>query len=40
MALQAKQDFPDIDFDKSLMIGDSESDMKFAKNAGMNGILV
>jgi histidinol-phosphate phosphatase family protein len=40
MALQAKNDFPDIDFSKSVMIGDSESDMQFAKNAGMKGIII
>jgi histidinol-phosphate phosphatase family protein len=38
MALQAKQDYPDIDFTKSVMIGDSCSDMQFAKNVGMKGI--
>jgi D,D-heptose 1,7-bisphosphate phosphatase len=35
MALQAQQDFPSIDFSKSIMIGNSISDMKFARNAGM-----
>jgi histidinol-phosphate phosphatase family protein len=35
MALQAKKDFPDIDFSKSMMIGDSESDRLFAHNLGM-----
>jgi histidinol-phosphate phosphatase family protein len=40
MALQAKQDFPDIDFSKSIMIGDKESDMQFAANTGMKGILI
>ncbi|HMG14214.1 MAG TPA: HAD family hydrolase [Saprospiraceae bacterium] len=39
MALQAKKDFPDIDFNKSLMIGDTESDMLFAKNAGMKALF-
>ena len=38
MAQQAKLDFPDIDFQKSIMIGDSESDILFAKNVGMKGI--
>lgn len=32
---QARIDFPDIDFARSLMIGDSESDRQFARNAGM-----
>ncbi|MCL2414301.1 MAG: HAD family hydrolase [Bacteroidales bacterium] len=40
MALQAQKDFPDIDFSKSIMIGDSESDVQFAKNAGMKAIKV
>ncbi|GHU71058.1 D-glycero-alpha-D-manno-heptose-1,7-bisphosphate 7-phosphatase [Bacteroidia bacterium] len=38
MALQARQDFPDIDFTKSVMIGDSDSDMQFAANAGMHKV--
>jgi histidinol-phosphate phosphatase family protein len=40
MAIQAKKDYPEIDFTKSVMIGDSESDTKFAENAGMKGIKV
>lgn len=40
MALQAKKDFPEIDFSKSIMVGDSESDMEFAKRAGMKAIFV
>jgi len=35
MALQAKADFPDINFSKSVMVGDSESDMDFGRNCGM-----
>lgn len=35
MALQAKADFPDVDFSRSLMIGDSVSDIEFGNNAGM-----
>ncbi len=35
MALAAKNDFPNIDFSKSIMIGDSLSDMEFGKKAGM-----
>ena len=38
MALQAQKEFPDIDFNRVLMIGDSESDMQFAENSGMKGI--
>jgi histidinol-phosphate phosphatase family protein len=36
MAWQAKNDFPDIDFAKSLIAGDSQTDMQFGKNAGMD----
>ena len=35
MALQAKKDFPDIDFGKSIMVGDSEVDIQFGRNLGM-----
>jgi len=35
MAFSAKNDFPDVDLSKSLMIGDSISDLEFAQNAGM-----
>jgi D-glycero-D-manno-heptose 1,7-bisphosphate phosphatase/D-glycero-alpha-D-manno-heptose 1-phosphate guanylyltransferase len=40
MALQAKQDFPEIDFSKSLLAGDSISDIQFAEKAGIPAILV
>jgi histidinol-phosphate phosphatase family protein len=40
MALQAKQDFPDIDFSKSIMVGDSESDKIFAQKLNMNYVDV
>lgn len=40
MALQAQKDFPEINFSKSVMIGDSPSDMAFGKNAGMKTIFV
>lgn len=35
MALQAKAQFPEIDFSRSLMIGDSVSDLEFGRTAGM-----
>ena len=38
MALQAQKTFPEIDFATSIMLGDSVSDMEFAKNAGMIAI--
>lgn len=40
MALRAKKDFPEIRFRRSVMVGDSLSDMKFGKNAGMTTVLV
>lgn len=35
MALKAKEQFPEIDFRRSLMVGDSVSDLQFGRNAGM-----
>ena len=40
MGLQAKSDFPAIDFKKSIMVGDMPSDMDFAKNLGMYRVWV
>ncbi|MBS1630623.1 MAG: HAD-IIIA family hydrolase [Bacteroidetes bacterium] len=40
MALQAKQDFPQIDFHKSIMVGNSISDMEFGKRLGMHTVFV
>lgn len=40
LAYRAKTDFPDIDFGKSIMIGDSSYDMIFGKNLGMKTILI
>lgn len=34
MALQAKADFPEIDFGKSIMVGNMSSDMRFGRNIG------
>lgn len=35
MALQAKTDLPQIDFSKSIMVGNKPSDMRFGRAAGM-----
>ena len=35
MGLQAKKDFPAINFSKSIMIGNTLSDMKFGRNLGI-----
>ncbi len=40
MALQAKKDFPDLSLERSLMVGDSLTDMQFGKNAGMKTIYI
>jgi len=40
MALWAKQDFPDIDFRHSIMVGDSLSDIEFGKILGMITVLI
>lgn len=40
MAFMAKADFPEIDFQKSIMVGDSNSDIEFGQNAGMHTILI
>ncbi|MCC8087702.1 MAG: HAD family hydrolase [Rikenellaceae bacterium] len=40
MGLQAKRDFPKIDFARSYMAGDSHSDMEFGKRLGMKTILI
>jgi histidinol-phosphate phosphatase family protein len=40
MALNAKADFPDIDFKKSIVIGDSMSDMEFGRAAGMVTVYI
>ena len=40
MAYMAKEDFPEIDFSKSIMIGDMNSDVEFGKNAGMMTVFI
>ena len=40
MALRAKNEFPDVDFSKSFMVGDTKTDMEFGKNAGMQCIFI
>jgi len=40
MGLQAKAEFPEIDFSRSVMIGDSVSDMEFGKNLGMKTVFI
>ncbi len=40
MAVLAKHDFPDINLDKSIMVGNNISDMQFARNSGMYSVFV
>jgi histidinol-phosphate phosphatase family protein len=40
MAFQAKHDFPEIDLSKSLIVGNSSSDMQFGRNSGMHTVFV
>lgn len=40
MGLHAQFDFPEIDFEKSLIIGDSESDIEFGTKLGMKTIML
>ena len=40
MALQAKKDFHGVHFQRSIMAGDSISDMLFGKNVGMTTVFI
>lgn len=40
MGLQAKTEFPEIDFTKCLMVGDSESDIEFGMKLGMKTVML
>jgi D-glycero-D-manno-heptose 1,7-bisphosphate phosphatase len=40
MALKAKADLPEIDFSKSIMVGNNVSDMEFARNTGMHAVFL
>lgn len=40
MAFQAKADFPEIDFSKSIVVGNRTSDMEFGRNAGLYTVFV
>ena len=40
MGLQAQEDFPSIDFKKSVMIGNSISDMEFGKRLSMHTVFL
>ncbi len=40
MGLQSREDFPEIDFRKSIMVGNSLSDMEFGKRLGMHTVFL
>ncbi len=40
MGLQAQEDFPGIDFKKSVIVGNSMSDMEFGKRLGMHTVFL
>ncbi|MFT4970306.1 MAG: D-glycero-D-manno-heptose 1,7-bisphosphate phosphatase [Chitinophagales bacterium] len=40
MAMWAKRDFPEIDFNKSIMVGDKLSDMRFGLTLGMECFML
>ena len=40
MAYMAQHDFPEIDLEKSIMIGDMNSDLEFGKNCGMYTVFI
>ncbi len=40
MAVKAKKDFPEIDFRKSIMVGDTLNDMKFGKSMKMVTVFI
>lgn len=40
MAIWAKRDFPNIDFSRSVMVGDSASDIEFGNRLGMFTVFV
>jgi histidinol-phosphate phosphatase family protein len=40
MGLEAKKDFPGINFEKSIMVGDTYSDMLFGERLGMCNVLI
>lgn len=40
MAEQARADFPDVDFSRSVMVGDALTDMQFGEKAGMYTVFI
>lgn len=40
MAEMAKMEFPEIEFERSIMVGDTDSDILFGKNLGMKTVRI
>ena len=40
MGLAAKKDYPEIDFSRSIIVGDSMSDMEFGRTLGMKTVYI
>jgi HAD superfamily hydrolase (TIGR01662 family) len=40
MALEAQRQFPEIDFSKSIMVGDTGTDLLFGQALGMKTVLI
>ena len=40
MALQAKRNFPEVDFHRSVMVGDNTTDILFARNAQLRAVYI
>jgi D-glycero-D-manno-heptose 1,7-bisphosphate phosphatase len=40
MALEAKKNYPEIDLRRSVMVGNTMSDMQFGRNAGMHTVFL
>lgn len=40
MAVQVQNENPDVNFQKAIMVGDTDSDIIFGKNAGMKTVFV
>lgn len=40
MGIEAQNEFREIDFKKSLMVGDTDSDLQFGMNLGMKTVLI
>ena len=40
MAIQAQKDFPFINFEKSIIVGDSQSDIEFGNNLGFKTVWI